>query len=219
MFDLGGVVLPSPFEAFAAYERANGLPDRFVSEVVNAGGDTGAWARHERGELDFETFCTAFADECSEAGGTVVVTELMEALMNGAAPRPEFLNAIDLISDAGLSTAALTNNWAGPDVPGPDGERTDRAESSDPTAVALESLTDAFDVVIESAVVGLRKPDPAIYELTCDRLGVSPPEAVFLDDIGANLKSARALGMHTIKVTDPDTALTELSALLGIPLR
>ncbi len=125
--------------------------------------------------------------------------------------RPAYLKAIALIRSAGLSTAALTNNWAGPRVAG--------ADPTDPTAVALEALDDIFDVVIESAVVGLRKPDTAIYELTCTELGVSPPEAVFLDDIGANLKPARALGMHTIKVTDPDAALTELSCVLGFPLR
>ncbi|MCZ7530053.1 MAG: HAD family phosphatase [Acidimicrobiia bacterium] len=204
-------MLPSPFEAFAAYERAHGLPDRFISGVVVNGGDDGAWSRHERGEIDFEVFCSAFADECSEAGGTVVVSDLMDSLMTGVVPRPAYLKAIALIRSAGLSTAALTNNWAGPPVSG--------ADPTDPTAVALDALADTFDVVIESAVVGLRKPDLAIYELTCTELGVSPPEAVFLDDIGANLKPARALGMHTIKVTDPDAALTELSGVLGFPLR
>src|SRR4029077_8192331 len=79
-------------------------------------------------------------------------------------------------------------------------------------------LRDYFDVFIESAVVGLRKPDPRIYELACRELGVTPPEAVFLDDIGSNLKAARALGMATIKVDDPDTALAELQRAVGVTL-
>jgi putative hydrolase of the HAD superfamily len=79
-------------------------------------------------------------------------------------------------------------------------------------------LYDLFEVVIESAKVGLRKPDPAIYHLACDELGVTPPEAVFLDDFGVNLKGARALGMATIKVDETMRAIDELEAVLGIPL-
>src|SRR5438093_19724 len=71
---------------------------------------------------------------------------------------------------------------------------------------------------VESAVAGVRKPDPRIYELACAALRVAPPEAVMLDDIGANLKTARALGMATIRVIDPGAALGELEALLGFPL-
>ncbi|MEZ5171854.1 MAG: HAD family phosphatase [Acidimicrobiia bacterium] len=208
IFDLGGVVLPSPLDAFAEYESTHGLPGGFISGVVIGTGDAGAWSRHERGELSFEQFCDEFDAEARSAGGEVDVAELLDAITRGSEPRPTYLRAIDRIRAAGLGTAALTNNWAGPD----------RAASSDPTADALNALADRFDVVVESAVVGLRKPDPAIYELVCSRLDVSPGEAVFLDDLGPNLKPARALGMHTIKVSDPAAALAELADVLALDL-
>lgn len=208
IFDLGGVVLPSPLDVFADYEATHGLPAGFISGVVVRTGETGAWSRHERGEISFEVFCDEFGAETNAAGGAVNVADLLGAIMQGSEPRPAFMRAIDRIRAAGLATAALTNNWAGPD----------RAHTTDPTAAALGTLADRFDVVVESAVVGLRKPDPAIYELVCSRLGVTPPEAVFLDDLGPNLKPARALGMHTIKVSDPTTALTDLSSVLNLEL-
>jgi putative hydrolase of the HAD superfamily len=113
--------------------------------------------------------------------------------------------AITRIRDAGLRTAALTNNWAAD-------------EGAGDTTSGRDDLTDLFDVVVESAVVGLRKPDPRIYELVCSRLAVAPEDAVFLDDLGVNLRPARALGMHTIKVVDPDRAIAELGGVLGLPL-
>lgn len=213
IFDLGGVVLPSPFDAFRAYERRQGLPHRFVSEVIVSGGDTGAWSRFERGELGPEEFATAFAAECAAAGGEVVVADLFAGMRGGgpgdpSGPHPEMVAAIRAIRSAGLRTAALTNNWA-------DDDGTTHVSGESPLAVQLAAL---FDTIVESAREGLRKPDPRIYELTCARLAVAPHETVFLDDLGSNLKPARALGMATIKVEDPATALAELAGLLGLPL-
>lgn len=205
IFDLGGVVMPSPLDAFREYERLYGLPHRFLSEVVVSGGDDGAWSRLERGELSMAEFADEFEAECSAAGGTVSVTELFGAIHEGAGPRPAMLTAIARIREEGLETAALTNNWA-----------MDDGDRSGSTGVSL--LAETFDVVVESAVEGLRKPDPRIYELTCERLGVEPTEAVFLDDLGANLKPARALGMTTIKVAAADVALAELEQALGFSL-
>ncbi|HEU5302953.1 MAG TPA: HAD family phosphatase [Acidimicrobiia bacterium] len=205
VFDLGGVVMPSPLDAFRAYEAATGLPHRFLSEVVVQSGDEGAWSRLERGELTMTEFADEFEAECSAAGGTVVVDDLFAEVHAGSGPRPEMLTAIARIRAEGLKTAALTNNWRPDDSDETVGNRT-------------PVLTDVFDVIVESAIEGLRKPDPRIYELTCARLGVAPAEAVFLDDLGVNLKSARALGMTTIKVGDPATALAELAAVLGFPL-
>lgn len=205
MFDLGGVVMPSPLDAFRAYEAATGLPHRFLSEVVVQSGDEGAWSRLERGELTMAEFADAFEAECSAAGGTVVVDDLFAEVHAGSGPRPEMLTAIARIRAEGLKTAALTNNWRPDDRDETVGNRT-------------PVLADVFDVIVESAIEGLRKPDPRIYELTCARLGVAPAEAIFLDDLGVNLKSARALGMTTIKVGDPAAALAELSAVLGFPL-
>jgi putative hydrolase of the HAD superfamily len=202
VFDLGGVVFPSPLDVFRAYEREHGLPDRFISEVVLADPEAGAWSRLERGELGFEEFCDAFDAECAAHGGTVDSRDLMRAVGGGLQPRAAMVTAIGAIRDHGLKTAALTNNWA-------DDPARDNPE---------RSIADWFDVVVESAVEGLRKPDPRIYRLVCERLGVTPEASIFLDDLGANLKPARELGMTTIKVGDPDDAVAELEAALGFSL-
>jgi putative hydrolase of the HAD superfamily len=202
VFDLGGVVYASPLDVFRSYERDRGLPDRFLSEVVLADPEHGAWSRLERGELTFDEFCEAFDAECAAHGGTVSARDLMAAVGAGIEARPAMVAAIGSIRRHGVKTAALTNNWAGDPS---DNER-------------VSSTTDWFDVVVESAVEGLRKPDPRIYALVCERLDVSPRATVFLDDLGANLKPARELGMTTIKVAEPDVALAELEAVLGFEL-
>jgi putative hydrolase of the HAD superfamily len=202
IFDLGGVVMPSPLDAFREYERHHDLPHRFLSEIVLAGGENGAWSKLERGELTMEQFGTAFEAECAAAGGTVVAGDVFTMVHEGSGPRPEMLTAVARIREEGLKVAALTNNW-----------RTDDSDSS-----GASLLGDVFDIVVESAVEGLRNPDPRIYEATCARLGVQPSECVFLDDLGVNLKPARALGMATIKVGDPETALAELADVLGFSL-
>jgi putative hydrolase of the HAD superfamily len=205
IFDLGGVVFPSPFDVFATYEREHGLPDRFIRGVVAASADHGAWAQLERSELSVDEFSVAFSAECAAAGGTVDAADLMREIGRGFEPRPAMVQAIRAIRSHQLKVAALTNNWA------PNGTQTDNAPH------ALGHLG-GFDVVVESAVEGLRKPDPRIYELVCQRLAIEPAEAVFLDDLGVNLKPARAMGMTTIKVSEPVEALTELSAILGFAL-
>jgi putative hydrolase of the HAD superfamily len=196
------VVFPSPFDAFTKYERAHGLPDRFIRGVVAASADHGAWARLERSEVTFAEFCTEFAAECEAAGGRVDATVLMREIGRGMEPVPVMLAAIEAIRAHGLRVGALTNNWA------PTGTEGDHAPHS-------LGHVGRFDVVVESAVEGLRKPDPRIYELACDRLGVEAGETVFLDDLGVNLKPARELGMTTIKVEDPIDALAELGRVLG----
>jgi len=203
LFDLGGVVLPSPFDAFASHERELGLPADFLRTIVARGGDTGAWSQLERGEINFSEFARLFEQECEAAGGAVSVAQLFGAIGGGSGPRPAMVRAIEAIRAHGLRTGAITNNWVVPE-PGdqPFGDR-------------FGSL---FDVVIESSVTGLRKPDPRIYLLACEKLGVQPARCVFLDDLGVNLKPARQLGMHTIKVVDPATALTELRDALGFAL-
>lgn len=203
IFDLGGVVMPSPLDAFREYERSRDLPHRFLSEIVLAGGDDGAWNKLERGELTMEQFGTEFEAECAAAGGTVVAADVFTLVHDGSGPRPEMLTAVARIREEGLKVAALTNNWRADD---------------DPSSSGASLLADVFDIVVESAVEGLRKPDPRIYEATCERLDVQPSECVFLDDLGVNLKPARALGMATIKVGNPETALAELADVLGFSL-
>ncbi len=200
IFDLGGVVLGSPLHAIARFERDRSLPAGIVNEVVVATGPAGAWSRLERGELEPEAFFADFEAECLAAGARLDARALMKCMAEAAQPRPSMLEAVRRIRARGLTAAALTNNWSGEE----DGTR---------------KLEPHFDVFVESSVVGLRKPDPRIYELVCAEVGVRPAAAIFLDDIGSNLKTARRLGMATIKVDDPDAALAELEALLGLALR
>jgi putative hydrolase of the HAD superfamily len=204
IFDLGGVIVPSPIDAFRDFEREQGLPHRFISEVIVDSGDHGAWSKLERGELTLAEFGAAFEKECAAAGQTLVADDMLACLYGSEGPRPAMLAAIARIREEGLKTAALTNNWVDEDDVG--------------IAERKSELAEAFDVIVESSREGLRKPDPRIYELTCERLGVEPSEAAFLDDLGVNLKPARAMGMTTIKVDDPDVALAELEQALGFPL-
>ena len=201
IFDLGGVVFPSPFDAFDTYERVVGLPDRFIRTVVANSAETGAWARYERSEVDFSGFCAEFEAECSTAGGTVDAAALMRSISQGFAPRPPMVAAITAIRARGLQVGALTNNWA----------TTNRTAPTEHTQLG-------FDTIVESAIEGIRKPDPRIYLLVCERLEVQPDECVFLDDLGVNLKPARAMGMTTIKVLDAMSALAELANHLGFSL-
>jgi putative hydrolase of the HAD superfamily len=204
IFDLGGVVFGSPFESFDEYERQARLPVGSVRTVIARSSEDGAWAALERGEHTMASFCAALDAEAAAHGHEIDASEIMAMIGRGMGARPEMIEAIERIRARGLRTAALTNNW--PNENGAD------------TPPGLRSLT-VFDVVVESAVEGIRKPDPRIYELTCDRLGVAPTDTVFLDDIGANLKPARAMGITTIKVDDPTQALRDLEAVLGFALR
>jgi len=203
IFDLGGVVLDSPLHAIARYEKIEGIPVGFVNRVVVATGPGGAWSRLERGELRVEEWIPAFERDCAEAGQKLSAGRMMEAIRSASEPRPRMIAAIRAIRARGLRVGALTNNWV--------------ADEPSENRLGL-GLRELFDAYVESALVGLRKPDPRIYEHACRELGVSPEGAIFLDDIGANLKTARALGMHTIKVDSPEQALEELEAALGFAL-
>lgn len=194
LFDLGGVVLESPFTALREYERTAQLPEGFINRVIAERGDVGAWARFERGEVDFDAFCQAFE---AETGGRVDAARLMEAIGRVTQVRPRVLAAVDDIRSAGWKVAAVTNNWVAASAPLGHGLQTH------------------FDVFVESTVEGVNKPDPRIFEIALARLGVAAADAVFLDDIGRNLRSAQTLGMATIKVVDPDEALEALWELLG----
>ncbi len=199
IFDLGGVILGSPLHAIARFEREFDIPPGFVNGVVANSGPQGAWSRLERGELTLESFYPAFEEDCRAAGQTLSARRMMEDVSEAAAPRPAMLAAVGRIRSEGLRTAALTNNWVSEEI-------------------GWSGMKPHFDVFVESAVVRMRKPDPRIYQLTCEKLEVEPEQAIFLDDIGGNLKPARALGMHTIKVEEPEPALEALSRALGFSL-
>jgi putative hydrolase of the HAD superfamily len=205
IFDVGGVILTSPFDAFARYEADNDLPAGLLRRLNATNPDTNAWARLERSEVDLAGFAELYEAE-GRAAGYAIDGRAVLLLLAGEV-RPAMVEAVRRCRPR-LRTALLTNNF-----PAPGGNGADRP------AGAMAALLDHVDVVVESSRVGLRKPDPAIYHLVCDELGVAPDEAVFLDDLGVNLKPARALGMTTIKVTDPDEAIAELEAVVGFPLR
>jgi putative hydrolase of the HAD superfamily len=200
MFDFGGVISSSPFESFARLEAERGLPPGFIRTVNSTDPDDNAWAQLERGEVDVDTFGALCSAEARALGHEVDGRQVLEMLAGEI--RPQMVAAIRTCSSS-YKTACLTNNFA-------------RAESVVSEEVA--SIYALFDAVLESRVLGVRKPDPRFYELACERLGVLPQECVFLDDLGVNLKPARALGMHTIKVTDPAQALDELGRLVGLAL-
>ncbi len=206
LFDFGGVILASPFEAFAHYERAKGLPDAFIRGLNTQNPDTNAWARLERNEVTFDEFCRLFEAEAEAAGHRIDARDML-ALISGDV-RPPMVEAVRRCRKAGLSTGLLTNNWVS-------------LAARDPaiTAEGRDEVLELFDVIIESSKVGVRKPDPRFYELACEALSIRPDEAVFLDDLGINLKPARAMGMTTIKVVDPDDAIAELESVLELPLR
>ena len=160
-------------------------------------GSDGAWARHERGEISAETFDRGLREEARRFGVDLDVTGMMRRIEADVAIRPPMLEAVRRLREAGLAVGAVTNNW----------KELDAA-----------SVADHFDVVVESYLEGVRKPEPEIYRITLARLGVAPRQAVMLDDIGVNLKTALRMGMTTIKVTDPIDALEELGALVGVSL-
>jgi putative hydrolase of the HAD superfamily len=204
VFDLGGVITESPMHAFAAYEAEASLPDGLIRRLNSTDPDTNAWARYERRELDEAGFRAAFEAEAA-AGFTVDAARVLAALHGEV--RPEMVTAVRRLRDAGLPLCLLSNNVAPM-------ERAGR----------LGELLGLFDAVVESSVEGVRKPEPAIYPLALRRLSdavgreVAALDCAYLDDLGINLKPARALGMHTIKVVDPAAALAELSALTGLDL-
>ncbi len=200
LFALGGVVIASPLHVIAPYEQDLGIPAGFINRLVVETGPEGAWSRMERGEIRMEQFHRDFEAECS-AGGHPISAATMMARIGECQPRPAMLQAIRRLKEAGLRVGALTNNWVTED------------EAAKP-----HEFAPLFDTVVESAKVGLRKPDPKIYHLACRELQVEPHRAAFLDDIGRNLKAARELGMFTIKVDQPGPALDELARATGIDL-
>ena len=198
-WDFGGVILTSPFDAFNAYELAHDLPLDYIRTLNSRDPDTNAWARFERQEIAPSEFDALFAAE-SEAFGHRVPGSDVIAMQSGAI-RPEMVRALDRVIESGFVTACLTNNVV-----------------SDVRRPEAEAIMARFHHVIESSKVGLRKPEPAFYELACKLAQVEPHEVVFLDDLGINLKPAKAMGMTTIKVASPAQAIAELEAVLGISL-
>ena len=198
LFDFGGVILSSPFEAFAAYEKEIGLPTDTIRKINATDPDSNAWAQFERREVSTEDFVLLFEEEALGLGYELDAQRILEGLHGSL--RPSMVEALSKCSSK-FKTAMLTNNIT------PMGEQ-DLDED-------VQKVVEIFDLLIESSIEGCRKPEEKFYEVACERLNVKPENCVFLDDLGINLKPARAMGMTTIKVIDPEDAIKELYEILG----
>ena len=200
LWDFGGVILSSPFEAFNHYEAEHGLPADFIRSVNATNPHDNAWAKLERSDVGGADFDALFANESEALGHRVPGADVL-ALLSGEV-RPEMVALLDRVKDAGYKVACLTNNVTG-------------SFGSAERAAEVGAIMARFDAVVESSKVGCRKPEPRFYEIACELLDVQPAECVFLDDLGINLKPAAAMGMTTIKVISAEAAIRDLGAVLG----
>jgi putative hydrolase of the HAD superfamily len=207
LWDFGGVLTTSPFEAFNRYEREQRLPLDFIRGVNARNAEHNAWARFESSAIDLDTFDRLFAEE-SEALGYRVPGREVVALLSGDI-RPRMVEVLRTCKRH-FRVGCITNNVKSGQGPGmaTDGARAGR----------VAEVMGLFDLVVESSLEGIRKPDPRIYRIACERLAVTPERTVFLDDLGVNLKPARALGMYTIKVLGEEQAIGELARITGLEL-
>jgi putative hydrolase of the HAD superfamily len=209
LWDFGGVILTSPFEAFNRLEARIGVPPDTIRRINATDPDRNAWARFERSDISAAQFDEAFSEEAARAGFAIRGADVLMVLKGDI--RPEMVRALDLVKAAGFKTACLTNNMIGGD--GVTERPTNRREAE------IDLIMERFDAIVESSKVGVRKPEPRFYEIACEMLSVSPAECVFLDDLGINLKPAAGMGMRTIKVVGADQAIADLEAILGLTLR
>jgi|TARA_B100000315_G_C14594501_1_gene597918 putative hydrolase of the HAD superfamily len=207
LWDFGGVVTTSPFEAFNRFERANDIPLDFIRTTNATNPNSNAWAKFESNQISLQEFDTLFAEETGARGHEISGSTVVQ-LLSGEL-RPQMVTALSRISEK-YKTACLTNNMKTGE--GPSMQRGSEG------AKRTGEVMDMFDVIIQSSVVGVRKPDPKFYLLACEQLEIAPQEAVFMDDLGINLKPARELGMTTIKVIDVAATLSELESILSMKL-
>jgi putative hydrolase of the HAD superfamily len=208
IWDFGGVITSSPFEAFNRYEESHALPQDFIRSINARNPDHNAWAQFERNEITPAEFDALFAAEAAAQGHDVPGRDILACLAGSI--RPNMVAVLKGLKTRGYKIACITNN-----VQSGSGAGMARTETA---ATEIEAIMALFDHVIESSKVGIRKPDPEIYRMACAAIDVEPTHAVFLDDLGINLKPARQLGMQTIKVLGAEQAIADLEAVLGHPL-
>ncbi len=206
LWDFGGVFTTSPFEAFARFEAAHGLPKDFIRSINSTDPDTNAWARFESSGIDVDEFDDAFRLEAEARGHSVRGKDVLELLSGDFRPR---MAAVLAECRRHYRVGCITNNMKKA------GDGPAMAQDDDKARRAQEVMA-MFEIVVESSVEGVRKPNPRIYQIACERLDVKPSETVFLDDLGINLKPARAMGMTTIKVVTETQAIDELAAATGL---
>ena len=191
IFDFGGVITASPFEAFNRLEAERGLPQNLVRQINATNPDSNAWALFERAEIDAAAFDALFTAEARAIGHELDGASVL-AVLSGSI-RPAMVRALDRLKETGYRLACITNNV-------PAGHGAGMARSGD-AKDAYEQVFARFEHVIESSKAGVRKPDPRIYQMMCDHLGLAPDVCIYLDDLGINCKPAAQLGMAAIKVT------------------
>ena len=207
IWDFGGVLTTSPFEAFNRYEAQAALPHDFIRKVNATNPDHNAWALFERAEIDAAAFDQKFLEESMRLGHAVRGAEVLPLLSGDV--RPRMVAALKACKGA-FKVGCITNNVQ-------TGHGAGMSGTSD-KAAAVEAIMETFDAIIESSKAGLRKPDPRIDSMMCELLQVEPAACVYLDDLGVNCKPAAGLGMTAIKVTSEAQAMAELSAITGLDL-
>jgi putative hydrolase of the HAD superfamily len=206
IWDFGGVITTSPFDAFNRMERERGLPEDSVRRINAADPDGNAWARFERSEIDADMFDALFAEEAERMGVALRGTDVLACLAGDV--RPRMVAALDVLKVKGFRLGCITNNV-------PSGRGAGMAGSEE-KALRVEDILSRFDHVMESSKIGVRKPDPRIYAMMCEALDVAPESCVYLDDLGINCKPAAAMGMAAIKVMGEEQALADLGSVLGL---
>ena len=201
LWDYGGVIATGPFEQFNHFEAQHGLPPDLVRTINAHNPHDNAWAQLERSEISIDQFDALFAAEAAASGHEVRGADVLATLVHEV--RPEMVALLERVKAAGYKVACLTNN-------------TRTTSSSTTSREEFDEVLNRFDVVVESSKVGARKPEPQFYEMALESIGVNADEAVFLDDLGINLKPAAAMGMATIKVVSAQQAIADLTALLGL---
>ena len=208
IWDFGGVFTTSPFEAFARYEREKGIPVGTIRKINATNHENNAWAHFERSDVDMEGFDRMFADEARALGFDIPGKDVLPLLSGDF--RPEMIEALRRVRTQ-FKTGCITNNMPTNTVAGASSPAAGRS-------IYAREIMELFDRLIESSKIGIRKPDPRIYTMMCEMLGVAPAACVFLDDLGPNLTPARAMGMTTIKVENGPQAIAELESATGMKL-
>ena len=205
IWDFGGVLTSSPFEAFARFEAEHGLPPDIIRRTNTENHHDNAWAKFERAEIDLDAFDELFAADSRALGAEVRGRDVLPLLKGDL--RPDMVTALRMIGGH-FKTGCITNNLPANSMGSASGRTLYVAE-----VMAL------FDHIIESAKIGLRKPDPRTYHMMIERLHVDPKNCVYLDDLGVNLKPARDMGMTTIKVLTAEQGIADLERATGLSLR
>ena len=205
-WDFGGVITSSPFQAFSSFEKENNLPKDFIRRVNSTNPYENAWAKLESSKISLEEFDKLFAEESKNMGHKIKGSEILALLQGNIVP--EMLKALEIIKKASFTLACLTNNFNSDDDKSVlDNHNSDR-----------NKILELFDYIIESKEIGVRKPEEEFYKIAIEKTGCNPSEVIFLDDLGINLKPAKAMGMTTIKVVNHIDALKELFGLLNLDI-